>query len=152
MTAPLANIRKIAVLRANVLGDFLFALPAFTALRETYPQAEIVLLGLPWHQAFLANRPGPIDRVVVVPHDPGVREDATPDSAEHTRFFAAMHSEQFDLVVQIHGGGRNSNPFVQKLGARITAGLATEDAPRLDFTVPYVYYQSEVMRYLEVVA
>ena len=90
--------------------------------------------------------------MVVVPHYPGVREDATPDSAEHTRFFAAMHSEQFDLVVQIHGGGRNSNPFVQKLGARITAGLATEDAPRLDFTVPYVYYQSEVMRYLEVVA
>lgn len=53
MTAPLANIRKIAVLRANVLGDFLFALPAFTALRETYPASEIVLLGLPW-----PNRPG----------------------------------------------------------------------------------------------
>lgn len=80
------------------------------------------------------------------------RDTGTPDPAEQERFFAAMQGEQFDLAVQIHGGGRNSNPFVQKLGARITAGLATADAPLLDFTVPYVYYQSEIMRYLEVAA
>ena len=35
------NVRKIAVLRAEGLGDFIFALPAFRALRTTaYPEAE----------------------------------------------------------------------------------------------------------------
>lgn len=150
--APLADINKIAVLRANVLGDFIFAVPALTALRQTYPDAEIVLLGLPWHAAFLEGRPSPVDRVVVVPPYAGVRASGEPNEVEQAHFFEAMQAEHFDLALQIHGGGRNSNPFVQKLGARITAGLATPDAPRLDITVPYVYYQSEIMRYLEVVA
>ncbi len=68
------NIGKIAVLRASALGDFIFALPALEALRVAYPQAEIVLLAKKWHADFLANRPGPVDRVVVVPISKGVNE------------------------------------------------------------------------------
>lgn len=56
------GVRKIAVLRANALGDYVFSLPALDALRAAYPQAEIVLLGQPWHARFLAGRPGPLDR------------------------------------------------------------------------------------------
>jgi ADP-heptose:LPS heptosyltransferase len=48
----LENIHKIAVLRANALGDFIFVLPALQALRQAYPQAEIVYLGLEWHRDF----------------------------------------------------------------------------------------------------
>ncbi len=33
----LPNINKIAVLRANALGDFIFAIPALNALRFSYP-------------------------------------------------------------------------------------------------------------------
>ncbi len=62
-----------------------------------------------------------------------------------------MRAERFDLALQMHGGGRNSNPFLLQLGARITAGSATPDAPRLDFTLPYVYWQHEIARLLEVV-
>ena len=40
---------------------------------------------------------------------------------------------------------------MRELGARLTAGLRTEDAPALDRWVRYVYYQPEVFRYLEVV-
>lgn len=61
------GVRRIAVLRANVLGDFIFALPALEALRAAYPQAEIVLLAKKWHATFLQGRPGPVDRVVAVP-------------------------------------------------------------------------------------
>ena len=150
-TSILTDVRKIAVLRANALGDYLFAVPALTALRETYPDAEIVLLGLHWHGAFLAGCAGPVDRVEVVPPYNEVGYLGEPQPEAEAQFFDAMRAEHFDLALQIHGGGRNSNPFVQRLGARVTAGLCTPDAPRLDRWLPYVYYQSEIMRYLEVV-
>lgn len=148
-------MRKIAVLRANAIGDFVFALPALAALRSTYPQAEIVLLGRPWHADFLANRPGPVDRVVVVPLSRGVRDPGygeEEDPAELDRFFARMAGERFDLAIQVHGGGRYSNPFVRRLGAELSIGLRTPDAVALDRWVPYIYYQPEIMRYLEVMA
>ncbi len=146
--------RKIAVLRANGVGDLIFALPAIEALRDAYPLAEIVLLGLPWHADFLSGRPGPVDRVIVVPPYPGVsaRDSIEGDPAELATFFTAMAEERFDLAIQIHGGGSHSNPFMLRLGARLTTGLVSADAPLLDRWVPYIYFQSEILRYLEVVA
>jgi len=61
-----------------------------------------------------------------------------------------MAREGFDLALQLHGGGRYSNPLVRRLGARVTAGLRTPDAPPLDRWVPYIYFQHETLRYLEV--
>ena len=148
------GVRKIAVLRANGLGDFVFALPALAALRSAYPEAEIVLLGQPWHARFLAGRPSPVDRVVVVPPSRGIYEPAgaAPGPEAHPGFFDAMRRESFDLALQMHGSGRISNPFVLRLGARLTAGLRDAQAPPLDRWVPYVFYQPEVVRYLEVAA
>jgi ADP-heptose:LPS heptosyltransferase len=143
---------KIAVLRANAIGDFLFTLPALEALRAAYPGAEIVLLGQKWHAAFLNGRPLPIDRAVAVPPSQGVNDSAPGAPPEELdRFFREMTAERFDLAIQMHGGGRHSNPFVLRLGARLTAGSRTPDAPALDRWVPYVYFQPEVIRYLEVV-
>lgn len=152
---PVPNVKKIAVLRANAIGDLMFAMPALEALRAAYPEAEIVLLGKPWHARFLGERPSPVDRVIVVPPSRGVTEPDTfagEDARETDRFFAEMVAEEFDIAVQIHGGGRYSNPFVRRLGARLTAGLRTPDAEPLDRNVPYLYYHPEVLRYLEVVS
>ena len=150
----LPDVHKIAVLRPNALGDYLFAVPALHALRAAYPAAEIVLLGKDWHAACLAGRPGPVDRVVAVPSYPGVGEPETaaPDEAELESFFGAMNGERFDLAIQLYGGGRYSNPFTQQLGARSTAGLKERDAAPLDRWLPYAYFHHEVFRYLEVVA
>jgi ADP-heptose:LPS heptosyltransferase len=63
-----------------------------------------------------------------------------------------MHEARFDLAVQLHGGGRYSNPFIRRLGARLTIGMRTPDAEPLDRSIPYIYFQPEVFRYLEVVA
>ncbi|MEH0938356.1 glycosyltransferase family 9 protein [Micromonospora psammae] len=147
------DVERIAVLRANALGDFIFLLPALESLRAAYPGAEIVLLGAPWHAKLWRDRPGPVDRVLVVPPAPGIREpgpDETPSRIDD--FLERAGKERFDLALQLHGGGANSNPVVSRLGARVTAGLRAEDAPPLDRWIRYVYYQHEVIRYLEAVA
>src|SRR5579885_787893 len=96
------DVRKIAVLRANGLGDLIFALPALDALRAAYPEAEITLLGSRLHVELLAERPGPVDRVIVIPPSRGVREEAgkLENAAELDQFFEAMARERFDLAIQ----------------------------------------------------
>lgn len=154
MRGKIDNIRKIAVLRANGIGDFIFAMPALQALRETYREAEIVLLGLPWHMDFLAPRPSPVDRIIAVPFSRGIREQPGrgEDKAEIDRFFSLMEQEHFDIAIQMHGGGRHSNPFVLNMKPDLTVGLKTADAVPLDRWIPYIYFQPEILRYLEVVS
>lgn len=150
----LSGIERIAVLRANRVGDLVFTLPALESLRAAYPSAEIVLLGARLADELLGDRPGPVDRVIVIPPSDGVNTvDGPPaDRATLDRFFAAMRRERFDLVLQMHGGGRHSNPFARRLGGRVTAGFRAPDAEPLDLCVPYVYFQPERLRYLELAA
>ena len=147
-----SRVHKLAVLRANALGDFIFTLPALEALRAAYPHAEIVLLGKAWHKEFLKGRPSPVNRVVVVPRYGGVGEEPAieEDEEELARFFQEMKRERFDLALQMHGGGRYSNVFLRHLGARTTAGTQTPDALPLDRNLRYIYFQHEVMRYKEI--
>jgi ADP-heptose:LPS heptosyltransferase len=150
---PLADVRKIAVLRPNAVGDFVFALPALHALERAYPDAELVLLGLPWHVDFLRERPGPVDRVVVVPPLAGVglAPDADDEGARR-RFLEAMRSEGFDIACQMYGGGRYSNPLLAAFGARLTVGARADGAPPLDRWVPYPEPASRRLALLEVAA
>lgn len=149
----LSGIKKIAVLRANALGDFIFVLPALQALKGTFPDAEIVYFGNKWHKEFLSGRPSPVNRVEVVPKCHGIplEADRVQDQAEVDDFFSSMKDERFDIAFQLHGGGRHSNPFVLNLGARLTVGLRSPDALPLDINVPYFLFQNEILRYMEVV-
>ncbi|RJU03438.1 glycosyltransferase family 9 protein [Arthrobacter frigidicola] len=143
------DVERIAVLRGGGLGDLMFAVPAIDALKARYPQARITLLGTPLAAALLRDRPGPVSDVEILPVAPGIRE-GTADPLAVEEFFDRMAALNFDLAVQIHGGGRNSNPFLLRLGARHTIGTRTPDAAALERTIPYVYYQHEVFRALEV--
>jgi ADP-heptose:LPS heptosyltransferase len=149
-----AGVRKIVVLRANAIGDLIFSLPALAALAAAYPKAELVLLARAWHAEFLGQRPSPVDRVIVLPPISGLSlperpgEDYRPPAA----FMDALRAERFDVAVQLHGGGKSSNPFLAQLGARLTAGLRAPGSAPLDRWVRYVYFQPEVFRYLEVAA
>ncbi len=147
------DVRKIAILRAGGLGDLIFTLPALGALKETYPEAEMTLLGGPLQTGLLSGRREPVTRAITVPPSTGVNGPDTgveEDEEELERFFARMQGESFDLALQMHGGGGYSNPFVERLGARVTAGAQAPGAPPLDRTIPYVYSQSEILRYLEI--
>jgi ADP-heptose:LPS heptosyltransferase len=145
------DVRSIVVLRANGIGDFVVAIPALEALRAAYPDARITYLGLPWHAALLEARPGPWDEVDAVPPYPNMIAGGEVDEGRIEQFFERHRAAHYDLAVQLHGGGGNSNPFIERLGARVAVGARDADAPPLDRWVRYAYYQHEVLRFLEVV-
>ena len=146
----LPGVTKIAVLRGGGLGDLMFALPAISALKAAYPEAALTLLGTPGHRELLRSTRSPVQDVRILPYSEGVRPGPE-DPVDVEDFLAGIASENFDLAIQLHGGGRFSNPFLRRLGARYSAGLRTADAAELDRSVPYHYYQHEPLRALEVV-
>ncbi len=148
--ARVSDVRHLAVLRANAMGDLVVALPALAALRCAYPEARISLIARDWHADFLRTRPSPIDDVLVLPSM--LRLDAGDDPSLIETTQAALRTCAIDLALQLHGGGRYSNPFISQLGARVTAGLRTQDARPLDRELPYREAHPEVLRLLEVVA
>ncbi|MFC0438232.1 glycosyltransferase family 9 protein [Kutzneria buriramensis] len=148
------DVHRIAILRGGGPGDLMFVHPAAHALRNAYPEAEIVLLGTAAHAELLAGRPGPIHRVLRLPVSKGIYEpppgqDDDPPTLHD--FFQAALAERFDLACQLHGGGRWSNPFLRSLGARHTVGTRTPGAAVLTRWLPYRHYQHEALRWLEVV-
>jgi ADP-heptose:LPS heptosyltransferase len=85
--------------------------------------------------------------------DGSVGDEAVTDpELDRPALLRELASHRFDLAIQLHGGGRNSNGFVRQLGARITAGSRTPDAPELDRWTSYEAWQGEVARYLDVVS
>jgi hypothetical protein len=103
---PFEDVHTIGVLTASGIGDFVMTVPALSALRATYPAAELVVLGDVWHPGFLDGRPGPWSGALAVPRTDGVcRLDEDPLS--RLRDFDARHRGHFDLLVQLHGGRRS---------------------------------------------
>jgi ADP-heptose:LPS heptosyltransferase len=150
----LSGVKKIAILRALVLGDLIFALPALDALHNTYPEAEIVYLGRLWHEKFLAGRVPGIQRVIGFPPAAQSYQDLgfliDPEAA--SQIFPRLQAEQFDLAIQMQGGGYNANPFIQRLGARTSLGTRERGALAPDRWLRYQYHQHEVIRLLDLVA
>ncbi|MFF1830032.1 glycosyltransferase family 9 protein [Paenarthrobacter sp. NPDC058040] len=143
------GVERIAVLRGGGLGDLLYIYPALHALKGAYPSAEITLLGTPIHATFVEAIESPVDHVEILPFAKGIRDGD--ENAEARKAFAAgMRAKRFDVAIQMHGGGRYSNPFLLELGARHSVGTQTADAHALERNLPYVYYQNEPDRWLEV--
>ncbi len=148
------GVKKIAALRALVLGDLIFALPALDALHKSYPEAEILYLGRPWHARFLHERIPGVTRVIPFHDSGGVLNGELGyliDPAEQEAFFQRLRAERLDLAVQLQGGGSASNTFIQRLEARLSIGAHEPQAPELDRSIPYSFQQHEVLRGLEIV-
>ena len=144
----LAGHRRIAVFRAIFLGDLLLAVPAFRALRAGFPDAEITLIGLPWAAAFVERFGRYVDRFVEFAGYPGIMEVPV-DPARTERFLAEQRAYGYDLVIQMHGSGGASNPFVLALGGKVTAGYYLGTPPAgMALAAPYPDDQPELLRNL----
>lgn len=113
---------RIALFRALQLGDLLCSVPAFRAVRAAHPDAEIALVGLPWARELAARLDRYLDAFIEFPGFPAMPE-RTCDIAGLTRFFERMNALKFDLIVQMHGDGRFTNPLVSLMGGRESAGF-----------------------------
>lgn len=120
------EVRRILVLRALVLGDTICAVPALRAIRRAWPRAHIALMGLPVAREYL-SRLDCVDEWLPFPGWPGLPERGV-DVRELPAFLSAMHARAWDLVIQLHGSGGLTNPFVAMLGARWNAGFHGPDA------------------------
>jgi len=151
--ARVPGVARIVALLGPGIGDAVFALPALEALRAAYNDAELVVLATPPVTALLPGRTV-VDRALVLPGGPAcwAHLNRGGGKPETRRVLAALRTDGVDLAVQLYGGGRESNHVVLALGARVSVGTRTPDAPALDRTLRYVYSQTEVLRWLEVVS
>jgi ADP-heptose:LPS heptosyltransferase len=136
--------RKIALLRASRIGDFICATPALRALRHALPDAEITMITLPILHDIAVRSPH-LDHYVAFPGFPGIAEQFF-DARKATRFFQDMQGQRFDLALQMQGSGVYSNPFTLLLGAKKTAGFVRpgDAAGLLDAALPYPDQMHEI--------
>lgn len=147
-----ASPRRIAVLRALKLGDLLCAVPTLRALREAWPLAEIILIGLPWARSFVERYPHYLDGFREFPGYPGLPE-RPPDLTRIPAFLREMQAEQFDLAIQLHGSGSYVNSLIALFAARRTAGfyLPGDHVPDADLFCPWPTHGREVNRLLRLI-
>jgi ADP-heptose:LPS heptosyltransferase len=143
---------RIAVVRALQLGDLLCAIPMLRALRVTWPQAKVTLVGLPWSSALVRRFDHYIDDMVEFPGWPDIPERG-PDPIRLIEFRERARAARFDLAVQAHGNGRHMNVFLDELHARRRAGFhpAGEPSPGPGF-IPYPTDRHESLRLLALAA
>jgi ADP-heptose:LPS heptosyltransferase len=130
----------------------LCAVPAFRALRAALPEAEIVLVGLPWAEGFVARFRAYLDGFRAFPGYPGLPERAARPE-EIPPFLAGLQRERFDLAIQMHGAGTITNPLTVLLGARANAGyfVPGQFCPDEARFLPYPEDLPEVRRHLRLV-
>ncbi|PWK77214.1 ADP-heptose:LPS heptosyltransferase [Mucilaginibacter oryzae] len=152
MKLPVQEIKKIGIFRALQLGDLLCTIPAIRALRNAYPHAKIILLGLPWAKGFTGRFDRYFDGFIHFPGFPGLPEQDF-DAKIFPAFIEQMQAEQFDLLLQMQGNGSVVNPMMELLGAKHVAGFKTAGhyAPDNGLFLDYPDHGPEIDRHISLV-
>jgi ADP-heptose:LPS heptosyltransferase len=144
-----ADIKKILVFRALQLGDMLCHIPAMRALRRAYPQATIVLTGLPWAKSLIGRFPDYFDDFIWFPGYPGLPEQPV-DPVMFASFLNKIQNRHFDLVLQMQGNGTIVNAMVELFEAHYTSGFyfPGDYAPNQNYFMPYPDQGPEIERHI----
>jgi ADP-heptose:LPS heptosyltransferase len=140
---------RIAVLRALQLGDLLCAIPAWRALRASFPSAHIALVGLPWARQFVSRFHPYLDEFIEFPGYPGLPERSYAPEAI-LQFLVEMQARSFDLALQMQGNGHYANALLALWDARMIAGFYVpgEFCPDARSFAPYPDMLPEIHRHL----
>lgn len=144
--------KTIAVFRAIKIGDLLCAVPAFRALRKSFPEAKVALISLPWAKEFVSRFSAYFDEFIAFPGYPGLPEQPI-DPPKVIEFLNAMEQRQFDLVIQMQGNGTIVNSMLGLFGAKVLAGYypvahIEQYCPDSRFFTPYPSDAHEVKRHV----
>ncbi len=149
MKLPENDIKKIAVFRALQLGDMLCVIPAIRSLRYAYPDAKIILLGLPWAASFVHLFNNYLDGFIHFPGYEGLPEQPYSEN-DFNKFVDIVQKENFDLVFQLQGNGTVVNDLMDKFNAKLIAGFYNNESyVDNELFIPYPDYGSEVWRHLK---
>lgn len=124
------GVSKILIIRSSALGDVVHVLPALTALRELFPEAQISWVVEPLGAALLKGHPD-LAHLFVPPRQAWKRDLRNPlrwcrvlrEVAGLTR---AMRRERFDVVLDFQGNLRSAVTMLLA-GGRTRVGFARQD-------------------------
>jgi lipopolysaccharide heptosyltransferase II len=130
-----ASVRKILVIRLDLLGDVVNSMTAVEALHEHFPRARITMFTLP-HTAPIARRFSYVDEILAL----DTNRIRVPRNLLHRAVYAdflamavRLRRERFDLCVSLFGLTASLLAFAS--GARRRIGYARESYPFM-FTNP----------------
>jgi ADP-heptose:LPS heptosyltransferase len=143
---------SIAVFRALNLGDLLCSIPALRVLRKALPDTWIALVGLDSARPVVERYHHYLDELILFPgHSAFPEQEARP--TDLPEFYRRMRSRRFDLVLQMHGSGAQSNAVVSAMAARDWAGFVPEARQQRDGRLlAWPDDQPEVRRYLSLMS
>jgi lipopolysaccharide heptosyltransferase I len=125
-----ASVKSVLIIRMSALGDVVHALPALSALRARFPDAEISWLVEPLGASILEGHPQ-LDRLVVIDRKHWLRDLRSPRRwpralAQAAAGIAGLRRRRFDLAVDFQGNLRSGLAALAS-GARVRLGFAPED-------------------------
>jgi len=150
MEQNILQLKKIGIFRALQLGDLLCAMPAIQNLRPAYPDAEIVLIGLPATRHLIERYEELFDRFIDFPGYPGLPEIPF-DEIKFNQFRKNIALEAFDLILQMQGNGTIVNAMLKNCaGGSLIAGFAIDAAELAanPLLMPYPNSGHESLRHL----
>ncbi len=98
-------VRKILVIRLDLLGDLVMSLPAVHALKQTYKNATVTVLSLPYAESVLAMAPE-VDEVLAYDVNVIRRPKDLLKAITYAHFFSLighLRREKYDLCLSLHG-------------------------------------------------
>jgi heptosyltransferase-2 len=98
------SIKKILIVATKFLGDLIITTPGLKALRQKFPQAEIVVLVRSEYEDVLRNNP---DATRIVSFDFGIRKQKFFERLKYElSFWKKIRNEKFDVVISLQPGDR----------------------------------------------